>query len=278
MKKNNLVTPVVKWVGGKRQLLDTFKPLLPARINSYCEPFIGGGALLFDLQPKKAFVNDINSNLILVYTVIRDNVNELIAALESFENTSDKFYEVRDWDRNKEFYSQLSDVMRAARIIYLNKTCYNGLYRVNNAGEFNSPFGHYKKPNIVNAPVLRAVSAYFNSAEIHFSATAYSEVLKKVRKGTFVYLDPPYDPISDTANFTGYSRGGFTRDDQIKLRECCDQLNSKGVKFMLSNSATDFIREQYAAYNITTVQAKRAINSVGSRRGDVDEVVVRNYE
>ena len=278
MKKNNLVTPVVKWVGGKRQLLDTFKPLLPARINSYCEPFIGGGALLFDLQPKKAFVNDINSNLILVYTVIRDNVNELIAALESFENTSDKFYEVRDWDRNKEFYSQLSDVMRAARIIYLNKTCYNGLYRVNNAGEFNSPFGHYKKPNIVNAPVLRAVSAYFNSAEIHFSATDYSEVLKKVRKGTFVYLDPPYDPISDTANFTGYSRGGFTRDDRIKLRECCDQLNSKGVKFMLSNSATDFIREQYAAYNITTVQAKRAINSVGSRRGDVDEVVVRNYE
>ena len=278
MKKNNLVTPVVKWVGGKRQLLDTFKPLLPARINSYCEPFIGGGALLFDLQPKKAFVNDINSNLILVYTVIRDNVNELIAALESFENTSDKFYEVRDWDRNKEFYSQLSDVMRAARIIYLNKTCYNGLYRVNNAGEFNSPFGHYKKPNIVNAPVLRAVSAYFNPAEIHFSATDYSEVLKKVRKGTFVYLDPPYDPISDTANFTGYSRGGFTRDDQIKLRECCDQLNSKGVKFMLSNSATDFIREQYAAYNITTVQAKRAINSVGSRRGDVDEVVVRNYE
>lgn len=277
-EKNNLVTPVVKWVGGKRQLLDTFKPLLPARINSYCEPFIGGGALLFDLQPKKAFVNDINSNLILVYTVIRDNVNELIAALESFENTSDKFYEVRDWDRNKEFYSQLSDVMRAARIIYLNKTCYNGLYRVNNAGEFNSPFGHYKKPNIVNAPVLRAVSAYFNSAEIHFSATDYSEVLKKVRKGTFVYLDPPYDPISDTANFTGYSRGGFTRDDQIKLRECCDQLNSKGVKFMLSNSATDFIREQYAAYNITTVQAKRAINSVGSRRGDVDEVVVRNYE
>lgn len=278
MKKNNLVTPVVKWVGGKRQLLDTFKPLLPCRINSYCEPFVGGGALLFDLQPKKAFVNDINSNLILVYTVIRDNVNELIAALESFENTSDKFYEVRDWDRNREFYSQLSDVMRAARIIYLNKTCYNGLYRVNNSGEFNSPFGHYKKPNIVNAPVLRAVSAYFNSAEIHFSATDYSEVLKKVRKGTFVYLDPPYDPVSDTANFTGYSRGGFTRDDQIRLRECCDLLNSKGVKFMLSNSATDFIREQYAAYNITIVQAKRAINSVGSRRGHVDEVVVRNYE
>ena len=133
MNKNKLVTPVVKWVGGKRQLLDTLKPLLPKRINSYCEPFVGGGALLFDLQPAKAFVNDINSDLILVYTVIRDNVNELIAALEGFENTSEKFYEVRDWDRNKEFYSHLSDVMRAARIIYLNKTCYNGLYRVNNS-------------------------------------------------------------------------------------------------------------------------------------------------
>ena len=278
MKKNKLAAPVLKWAGGKRQLLNTFKPLLPARINSYCEPFVGGGALLFDLQPQKAFVNDINSDLILVYTVIRDNVDELIAALEDFENTSDRFYEVRDWDRDKDLYSNLSDVMKAARIIYLNKTCYNGLYRVNNSGEFNAPFGNYKKPNIVNALVLRAVSDYFNSAEIYFSSADYAEVLNKVRKGTFVYLDPPYDPVSDTASFTGYSKGGFTKADQIRLRECCDRLNSRGVKFMLSNSATDFIKEQYSAYNITVVKAKRAINSVGSRRGDVDEVVVRNYE
>lgn len=278
MKKNNLVTPVLKWVGGKRQLLDTLKPLLPKRITTYCEPFIGGGAMLFDLQPKKAYVNDINSDLILVYTVIRDSVDELINQLEQFENTADMFYSVRDWDRDREKYEAMSDVKKAARIIYLNKTCYNGLYRVNNAGEFNSPFGNYKNPNIINAPVLKAVNAYFNTAEIHFSTMDYAEILHSVRKGTFVYLDPPYDPVSDTSSFTGYAKGGFTREDQIRLRECCDELNRRGVRFMLSNSATDFIREQYAAYNITIVQAKRAINSVATKRGDVDEVVVRNYE
>ncbi len=278
MKKNILVAPVVKWVGGKRQLLDTFKPLLPKRITTYCEPFLGGGALLFSLQPQKAFVNDINSDLIQVYTTIKDDVENLIAALSEYRNESDFFYYVRDWDRDKERYAKLTGVEKAARLIYLNKTCYNGLYRVNNAGEFNSPFGNYRNPNIINAPVLRAVSAYFNSADIHFTTVDYEEVLKKIPKGTFVYLDPPYDPVSETSAFTGYSKGGFSRDEQIRLRRCCDDLNARKIKFMLSNSSTDFIREQYAAYNITTVQAKRAINSVASGRGDVDEVVVRNYE
>ncbi len=278
MKKNILVAPVVKWVGGKRQLLDTFKPLLPKRITTYCEPFLGGGALLFSLQPQKAFVNDINSDLIQVYTTIKDDVENLIAALSEYRNESDFFYYVRDWDRDKERYAKLTGVEKAARLIYLNKTCYNGLYRVNNAGEFNSPFGNYRNPNIINAPVLRAVSTYFNSADIHFTSVDYEEVLKKIPKGTFVYLDPPYDPVSETSAFTGYSKGGFSRDEQIRLRRCCDDLNARKIKFMLSNSSTDFIREQYAAYNITTVQAKRAINSVASGRGDVDEVVVRNYE
>ncbi len=278
MKKNKLVAPVVKWVGGKRQLLDTLKPLLPKRITTYCEPFIGGGAMLFSLQPSKAYVNDINSELIQVYTTIKNNVEELISTLSNYKNEPDFFYSVRDWDRDREKYSQLTDVEKAARILYLNKTCYNGLYRVNNAGEFNSPFGNYRNPNIVNAPVLRAVSVYLNSAEIHFTSTDYEEVIKNIPKGTFVYLDPPYDPISNTSSFTGYSRGGFSQDDQIRLRKCCDELNARGIKFMLSNSATDFIREQYAAYKIITVQAKRAINSVAKGRGDVDEVVVRNYE
>ncbi len=278
MKKNILVAPVVKWVGGKRQLLDTFKPLLPKRITTYCEPFLGGGALLFSLQPKKVFVNDINRDLIQVYTTIKDDVEGLISALSEYRNESDFFYAVRDWDRNKEKYAKMTGIEKSARLIYLNKTCYNGLYRVNNAGEFNSPFGNYRNPNIVNAPVLRAVSAYFNSADIHFTAVDYEEVLKKIPKGTFVYLDPPYDPVSETSAFTGYSKGGFSRDEQIRLRKCCDDLNARKIKFMLSNSSTDFIREQYAAYNITTVQAKRAINSVASGRGDVDEVVVRNYE
>ena len=278
MRKNKLVAPVLKWVGGKRQLLDTFRPLLPKKITTYCEPFVGGGALLFHLQPNTAYINDINPELIRVYTVIKENVDELIEELEKFENTAEQFYAVRDWDRNKDYYSTLTDVQKAARVLYLNKTCFNGLYRVNNAGEFNSPFGNYRNPNIVNAPVLRAVSAYFNSADIRMTTMDYAKVLKNVPRGAFVYLDPPYDPVSETASFTGYSRGGFSREDQIRLRECCDDLNARGIKFMLSNSATEFILEQYAAYNITIVKAKRAVNSVASKRGDVDEVVVRNYE
>lgn len=280
MKKSNnkLVAPVLKWVGGKRQLLGTLTPLLPQRITTYCEPFVGGGALLFNLQPNTAYVNDINGDLIRVYNVIKSDVESLIAALQEYKNEADFFYAVRDWDRDKEKYSSLSDVQKAARILYLNKTCYNGLFRVNNAGEFNSPFGNYRNPNIVNAPTLRAVNSYLNTATVHLSSTDYAEVLKTLPKGTFVYLDPPYDPVSDTSSFTGYSKGGFTRKDQIRLRECCDDLNARGLKFMLSNSATDFIKEQYSAYHITVVQAKRAVNSDSTKRGEVDEVVVRNYE
>lgn len=277
-KKNRLVAPVLKWVGGKRQLLDIITPLIPKGYTAYCEPFVGGGAVLFDIQPKKAFINDINPNLILVYKVIKDNVEDLISELSVFKNEAEFFYDVRDWDRNKEKYETLTDIKRAARIIYLNKTCFNGLYRVNNAGEFNSPFGNYKNPNIVNAPVLRAVNSYFNDADIKFSNVDYEEVLKNITKDTFVYLDPPYDPVSETSNFTGYSRGGFTTDDQIRLRECCDKLDEKGIKFMLSNSATEFIKEQYANYHIEVVKARRSINSVASKRGDIDEVIIRNYE
>lgn len=278
MRKNKLVMPVVKWVGGKRQLLPTLTPLLPERFTTYCEPFLGGGAMLFWRQPQRAIVNDVNSDLIQMYEVIRDNVEDLILELEKHKNESTHFYEVRDWDRNKEKYGKLSNIEKAARIIYLNKTCYNGLFRVNNAGEFNTPFGNYKNPNIVNAPTLRAVSAYFQKAEMTFSCRDYADVLAEIPRTTFVYLDPPYDPVSDTANFTGYSRGGFCRDDQIRLRECCDDLTQRGIKFMLSNSATDFIKEQYEAYHITIVKAKRAVNSDAAGRGQVDEVVVRNYE
>ncbi|MBR6902105.1 MAG: DNA adenine methylase, partial [Synergistaceae bacterium] len=260
--KNKLVMPVLKWVGGKRQLIETYTPLLPKKISSYCEPFIGGGALLFHLQPKKAYINDINHDLIRVYTVIKNNVEELIEELKKYKNEAEFFYSVRDLDRDKYLYKSLSETEKAARIIYLNKTCYNGLYRVNNAGEFNSPFGFYSNPNIVNEPVLRAVSAYFNKNNIHFSSVDYSEVLTDIKKGTFVYLDPPYDPISETSNFTGYSKNGFTKDEQVRLRKNCDDLDRHGIKFMLSNSATSFILEQYSKYNITIVKAKRAINSV----------------
>jgi DNA adenine methylase len=222
-------------------------------------------------------VNDINDELIRVYDVIRRDVEALITALQGFKNEACYFYTVRDWDRDKVKYSSLSDIEKAARILYLNKTCYNGLFRVNSAGEFNSPFGNYRNPNIVNAPTLRAVSSYLNTATVYLTSLDYVEVLRILPKGTFVYLDPPYDPVSDTSSFTGYAKGGFSRDEQIRLRECCDELNKRGLKFMLSNSATDFIKEQYATYHITIVQAKRAINSDATKRGEIDEVVVRNY-
>ncbi len=280
MRRNSLIAPVVKWVGGKRQLLDVFDPLFPRQVTSYCEPFLGGGAVLFKLQPEVAYVNDINSELIQMYEVIRDDVEGLIQALSEHPNEKEHFYSVRDWDRDKAQYGELTKVQKAARTIYLNKTCYNGLFRVNNSGEFNAPFGRYKNPNIVNAPVLRAVSGYFQNAQVTFSSADYTETLGHLSEETFVYLDPPYDPVSGTANFTGYAKGGFDQAEQIRLRQYCDELDGRGIRFMLSNSATEFIKELYASspYNITIVKAKRAVNSNAARRGQVDEVVVRNYE
>lgn len=275
--KNKLAAPVVKWVGGKRQLLDEIAPRLPKRITTYCEPFLGGGAVLFSLQPRNAIVNDLNADLMLVYEVIRDDVEFLIAALEQHENTAEYFYNIRDLDRDKNTYREMSAVERASRIIYLNKTCYNGLFRVNASGEFNSPFGHYKNPNIVNAPVLRAVSKYLTANNIQLLHIDFEEVLQRVPRGGFVYLDPPYDPVSDTASFTGYNRGGFGREEQERLKRCCDELAARGVRFLLSNSATSFIKELYTGYTVEIVHAKRAINSDASKRGAVEEVLIRNY-
>lgn len=273
-----LATPVLKWVGGKRQLMDEIKEVLPQKYTTYYEPFLGGGAVLFELQPKKAIINDVNSELMNLYNVIKCDVEALIEDLKKHENTSEYFYRTREMDRDKELYEQLSNVERASRIVYLNKTCYNGLFRVNKAGEFNTPFGKYKNPNIVNEVTLRAVSKYFNKADIKILNGDFEESLKGARKGSFVYFDPPYDPVSDSANFTGYDKGGFNRDEQKRLKKLCDKLDKKGIKFLLSNSATDFIMDLYKDYNIKVVKAKRNINSNGNARGDVDEVLVRNYE
>nr|WP_325182568.1 DNA adenine methylase [uncultured Oscillibacter sp.] len=277
MPKNRLVVPIVKWVGGKRQLLDEIIPRLPERITSYCEPFLGGGAVLFSIQPSKAIVNDLNADLIAVYEVIRDDVESLIDDLKKHENTSEYYYKIRDLDRDKAAYQAMSKVERASRLIYLNKTCFNGLFRVNSSGEFNSPFGHYKNPNILNEPILRAVSKYFASSGITFFSEDFSATLDRVGRGGFVYLDPPYDPVSDTASFTGYNKGGFGRSEQIRLKQCCDNLTRRGIKFMLSNSATDFIKDLYREYNIDFVKAKRVINADASKRGAIEEVLIRNY-
>ena len=280
MAKNTLVVPVVKWVGGKRQIIDEIITYVPDSFSTYYEPFLGGGAVLFELQPKKAVVNDVNEELMNIYEVIKDNVDELIEGLKRHKIKNDKayFYEIRELDRNREQYNLLTPVERASRIIYLNKTCYNGLFRVNKSGEFNAPFGNYKNPNIVNETTLRAVSAYFNKAKIRFTCQDFEDALKWSRKGAFVYLDPPYDPVSETASFTGYDKGGFDRNEQIRLKKTCDKLNKKGIKFLLSNSATDFIMDLYQDYKIEVIQAKRAINSKADRRGNVDEVFVMNFE
>jgi DNA adenine methylase len=278
--KNTLAVPVVKWVGGKRQIIDEIIKYVPDSFSTYYEPFLGGGAVLFELQPKKAFVNDINEELMNIYEVIKDNVDELIEGLKRHKIKNDKayFYEIRELDRDREQYNLLTPVERASRIIYLNKTCYNGLFRVNKSGEFNAPFGNYKNPNIVNETTLRAVSAYFNKAKIRFTCQDFEDALKWSRKGAFVYLDPPYDPVSETASFTGYDKGGFDRNEQIRLKKTCDKLNKKGIKFLLSNSATDFIMDLYQDYKIEIIQAKRAINSKADKRGNVDEVLVMNFE
>lgn len=278
MNKNNLVTPVVKWVGGKRQILDKIIKYVPKNFTTYHEPFIGGGAVLFGIQPNKAVVNDINGDLINLYQIIKDSVEDLIQDLRKHKNEEEYFYLVRELDRDKEKYGQLTPVAKASRVIFLNKTCYNGLFRVNRAGEFNSPFGNYKNPNIVNEITLKAVSKYFNKANIIFNNKDYEEVLMSVRKGSFVYLDPPYDPISDTASFTGYDKGGFDRDEQTRLKRVCDRLNEKGINFLISNSATEFIFELYKNYKIEIIQAKRTINSNPNKRGEIDEVLVRNFE
>lgn len=278
MKNNDLVAPVVKWVGGKRQILGEILKHVPDDFSSYYEPFVGGGAVLFALCPQKAVVNDVNSELINIYQVIRDNADALVNDLKKHENNREYFYDLREKDRDKDSYSRLSPVERASRIIYLNKTCYNGLFRVNRAGEFNTPYGNYKNPNIVNEFVLRAVSEYFNRAKIRFTCMDFEEVLKNIKKDSFVYLDPPYDPVSTTANFTGYDKGGFDKGEQIRLKNVCDRLNKKGIRFLLSNSATEFITDLYKEYKIDIVQAKRAINSNPDKRGEIDEVLVRNFE
>ncbi|GAB6011081.1 DNA adenine methylase [Viscerimonas tarda] len=279
VKSNKLVTPFLKWVGGKRQIMPSIVELLPKNIKTcnYVEPFVGGGAVLFHLQPKKATINDFNAELINVYQVIKNDVELLIMDLKKHKNEADYFYNIRGLDRSIE-YKKLSEVERASRIIYLNKTCFNGLYRVNNAGEFNAPFGHYKNPNIVNDPTLRAVCKYLNVNKIELLSGDYETVLEKLDSNSFVYLDPPYHPISINSNFTGYVQGGWDIFDQVRLREACDKLDAKGIKFLLSNSSSNFIKDQYKNYHISVVKANRAINSDATHRGEIDEFLIKNYD
>ena len=267
--------PIVKWVGGKRQLMFELLKNMPKSYNRYFEPFIGGGALFFELQPDNAYISDMNEELINLYSVVRDSVDELIEDLSKHEVSKEYFLEIRNIDRSEE-YSKLSNVERASRFIYLNRTCFNGMYRVNSKGEFNVPFGNYKNPRIIDEHNLLNCSELLKKTEV--KCADFSKILNKVQKGDFVYFDPPYVPLNETSSFTSYTKDGFDIDMQFKLRDVCDELDSMGVKFMLSNSDTKLVNELYANYEIKKVFASRQINANADGRGKITEVLVKNYD
>jgi DNA adenine methylase len=264
--------PIVKWVGGKTRLLPELRARLPERFARYFEPFAGGAAMFFALAPADAVLADDNRDLIATYQAIADDVEAVIRRLELHRRHHDEahYYEVRArWNDRAVSWSAVD---RAAAFIYLNKTCYNGLWRVNRSGAFNVPVGRYTDPPICVPEALRAAAAVLGRAELCHGD--FRAVAATARRGDFVYFDPPYDPVTKTANFTSYTAGAFGDDHQRALADLARGLVARGVKIMLSNSDTPFVRSLYRGLRIDRVRCARAINSDASRRGDVDEVVV----
>jgi DNA adenine methylase len=268
--------PFLKWAGGKGQLTNALTSLLPDKFNAYHEPFIGGGAFFFKLYREKrirqAFISDLNAELVDTYCAIRDCVTDVIAELSQYPHEKDFFYEMRQKNPR-----DLALPARAARMIYLNKTAFNGLYRVNSQGQFNVPFGRYKSPKYFDAENLQAVSDALQVVEIR--CTPFESVLERAQPGDLVYFDPPYVPVSQTANFTGYQSGGFALVHQTLLRDVCLKLTENSVHVVVSNSATETVRDLYSnlPFVQTEVKAKRAINSNAAGRGKLTELVVTNY-
>lgn len=272
--------PFVKWVGGKRQLLAQFRRLnlyppekFDIKTGRYFEPFVGGGAVFFDLLPEKGFLSDMNNELVTTYNVIKNDVDGLIVSLKKHKNNKDYFLKIRVQDPKT-----LSELEIASRFIFLNRTCFNGLYRVNNSGGFNVPYGKHGNPLICDEDNLKKVCKALQGIQIKHQD--YKEVLKKAKKGDFVYFDPPYYPISKTASFTSYTAESFLDKEQIELRDTVLELNKRGCFVMLSNSDTPFINKIYSGFKdiqITKVEAGRMINSKGSGRGKITEVLVTNY-
>jgi DNA adenine methylase len=280
-KHDEKLKPFLKWAGGKRQLTKKIREFVPTDFNLYFEPFVGGGAVLFDLQPPTALINDVNEELINCYRIIKETPEPLIAHAKLHPNTKRHFYRLRSRDRKPDF-KKMSALERASRILFLNKTCFNGLFRVNSQGHFNVPYSKYANPLIVDEVAIRAASRYLNSSTVEMSSGDFADAVSGAGRGDFVYFDPPYDPISDTSSFTGYNLPSFDRKEQQRLKSLCDDLTRRGCKVLLSNSATDFIRTLYRnerRYTIVEVKANRNINSVGSGRGKVKELLIfNNYE
>ncbi len=272
----NRTSSFLKWAGGKKQLIEQFKFLFPEKIERYFEPFVGGGAVLFyilqEYNPKEVFISDINEELINCYKVLRDNIEKLILKLQFHKNNHCKEYYYNIRELKTEI---LSDIERASRTIYLNKTCFNGLYRVNSKGQFNVPIGSYKNPQIFSEDELRFISNLLKNVKI--KVMSFENVLEFVREGDFIYFDPPYHPLERGKNFTNYTKEAFLETEQKKLKEAFIELNKKGCKIMLSNSDTQFIKNLYNEFNISLVKANRMINCDATKRGKVNEIVVTNY-
>lgn len=283
MSKTSIeLKPFTKWTGGKRQLLPELLELMPKKYNRYYEPFIGGGALFFKVMPDKATISDLNSNLIYSYIEIKENVNDLISILEIHQKNNSKEYylDLRATDRDGRL-EKMNNTEKAARLLYMLRVNFNGMYRVNSKNQFNVPYGRYKNPKIVDELLLKNISAYLNSKDIKIYNASFEEIIKDAEKGDFVYFDPPYAPISETSSFTSYTQEGFGMIEQERLRDVFIDLTNRGVKVMLSNSDVKCIRELYSEIpntNITVVEAKRMINSKPSARGNVNELIIRNYD
>ena len=266
--------PFLKWAGGKGQLLSELLARVPTAFGKYFEPFLGGGALSFALYSKgrvdEAYLSDANTKLMDTYWAVRDEVEAIIAELPAFTNDRELYYQVRSWH-----HEDLAPARRAARFIYLNKTCYNGLYRENQRGVFNVPFGRYRHPKICDADNLRAAAVALRHAQLQ--CHDFDKILDLVKASDFVYFDPPYHPLSATSSFTSYREEGFGPDEQRRLAGAFQQLDRRAVYVMLSNSDTPLIRALYRDYVVEKVQAGRAINSRGERRGKISELIVRNY-
>lgn len=278
--KNMCMSPVVKWAGGKRQILEKLKANLPEKFNNYFEPFIGGGALLFELAPKNATINDVNQELLAIYTCLKDDelYRLMLEELDKHEkyHSEEYYYQVREWDRDPRF--ELEPLWkRAARAIYLNKSCFNGLYRVNAKGYFNVPSA--KKEHVVtySKANMEEIHEYLKDDNITILSGDFVEATRNAHEGDFVYFDPPYDSWEDKESFTAYSKFDFNKDDQRRLADCFKDLTNRGVKCMLSNHNTAYINELYNGFNIQIIKAKRMINANAAGRGAVEEVIITNY-
>ena len=277
--KEVALQPFTKWTGGKRQLLPVIRELMPKKYNRYFEPFVGGGALFFDLAPKDAVINDFNAELINCYQQIKDNPQELIEILKVHQeyNSKEYYLDLRSADRDERI-DMMSEVQRAARILYMLRVDFNGLYRVNSKNQFNVPYGRYKNPKIVDENLVSAISTYLNNNQIEIKKGDFEKAVLDVQPGDFVYFDPPYIPLSETSTFTSYTHEGFSYDDQVRLRDTFKKLSDTGAYVMLSNSSSFLVEELYRDFNIHHVEAIRTNGAKSSSRGKISEIIVTNYE